>query len=82
MKGFTNNKIKIIIYKKKIFLEPPCTVGPKLLHGSIGTYRQKKTKQNKTKTKTKTKTKNENSDNVSITVKMCSSEAETNPYDF
>ena len=52
--------------KKKI-LEPPCTGGPKLLHGSIGTYR---------------KTKNENSDYVSIMVKMCSNEPQTNQYDI
>ena len=48
---------------------PPPTGGPKLLHGSIGSYR-------------KTKTKNENSDNISIVVKLCSSEPQTNPYNI
>ena len=58
---------------KKI-LEPPCTGGPKLLHGSIGTYRKSKKK--------KKKKKNENSDYVSILVKMGSTEPQTNPMAF
>ena len=41
MEGVTNNKLKKQ-FTKKIFLEPPCTGGPKLLHGSIGTYRKTK----------------------------------------
>ena len=40
--------------------------GPKLLHGSIGTYRKN----------------NENSDYVSIMVKMHSNESQMNPYDI
>ena len=45
-------------------------MGPKLLHGFIGTYRKTK------------KPKNENADNVSIMVKMCSNEPQMNPYDI
>ena len=47
--------------------ESPLYGGPKLLHGSIGTYK---------------KPKKENSDYVSIMVKMCSNEPQTNPYDI
>ena len=50
---------------KNKFWNTPLYRGPKLLHGSIGTYRKK--------------TKNENSDYVSIVVKMCSNEPQTKP---
>ena len=54
---------------KKILEPPPLYGGPKLLHGSIGTYK-------------KTQKKYENSGYVSIMVKMCSNEPQTNPFNI